>query len=44
MEFLVENGVKTGTINVGNIAKREGSTQIKKSVYVTKRISIQFII
>lgn len=36
MEFLVENGVKTGTINVGNIAKREGSTQIKKSVYVTK--------
>ena len=36
MEFLVENGVKTGTINVGNIAKREGSIQIKKSVYVTQ--------
>ena len=36
MQFLVENNVKTGTVNVGNIAKREGSVQIKKSVYVTQ--------
>lgn len=34
--YLVENGVKLSTINVGNIAKREGATQIKKSVYVTQ--------
>lgn len=34
--YLVENGVNLGTINVGNIAKREGAVQIKKSVYVTE--------
>lgn len=35
IEYLVENGVKLDTINVGNIAKRENSTAIKKSVYLT---------
>lgn len=35
MEYLVENGVNLKHVNVGNIAKREGSVSIKKSVDVT---------
>lgn len=35
MKYLVDNGVELKHINVGNIAKREGSVPIKKSVDVT---------
>ena len=36
MEFLIDNGVELKHVNVGNIAKREGSVSIKKSVDVTE--------
>lgn len=36
MAFLIENGVTIDSVNVGNIAKRDGSFQIKKSVNVTE--------
>lgn len=35
MAFLIAEGLDIKTINVGNIAKREGSVQIKKSVNLT---------
>lgn len=36
MEFLVKHGVPIEVVNIGNVAKREESMQIKKSVHVTK--------
>ncbi len=33
---LIEGGVKIDTINVGNMAKRDDTEQIKKSVSITK--------
>lgn len=35
MKFLVDNNIDIKTVNVGNIAKKEGAVQIKKSVHVT---------
>lgn len=37
MADLVEAGVEIPLVNVGNVAKREGSRQIKKSVNVTEK-------
>lgn len=36
MDYLITNGVDIKNVNVGNIAKRDGSVQIKKSVNVTE--------
>lgn len=35
MTWLIENGVAIDHVNVGNVAKREGSRPIKKSVNLT---------
>lgn len=35
MAYLVDNGIDLKKVNVGNIAKKEGAAQIKKSVHVT---------
>lgn len=34
--YLIENGLDIKSINVGNMAKRDDATQIKRSVSVTK--------
>ncbi len=36
MFFLIESGVKIDNVNIGNIAKRDGSISIKRSVDVTE--------
>lgn len=35
MNEIIKNGVPIKTVNVGNVAKKEGSVQIKKSVNLT---------
>jgi PTS system mannose-specific IIB component len=37
MAYLIHEGLKISGINVGNVAKREGSRQIKKSVNLTEQ-------
>lgn len=37
MAELIRQGVDIGTVNVGNVAKREGSRNIKKSVNLTQK-------
>lgn len=37
MAELIRQGVKIGRVNVGNVAKREGSRNIKKSVNLTEQ-------
>lgn len=36
MNEIIKNGVPIKTVNIGNIAKKEGSVQIKKSVNLTE--------
>ncbi|MEI0558198.1 PTS sugar transporter subunit IIB [Brachyspira intermedia] len=36
MNEIIKNGVPIKTVNVGNVAKKEGSVQIKKSVNLTE--------
>lgn len=36
LEQLIHQGVKIKEVNVGNLSKREGTEQIKKSISVTK--------
>lgn len=36
MKYLIDNGVSIYEFNVGNIAKREGAREIKRSVYLTQ--------
>ncbi|AEM20679.1 PTS system, IIB componen [Brachyspira intermedia PWS/A] len=36
MNEIIKNGVPIKTVNIGNVAKKEGSVQIKKSVNLTE--------
>ncbi len=36
MKEIIKNGVPIKTVNIGNVAKKEGSVQIKKSVNLTE--------
>lgn len=37
MKFLIDQGVEIKKVNVGNLAKREKTTELKRSVYVTEQ-------
>jgi len=37
MKFLIEQNVAIDKVNVGNLAKRENTTELKRSVYVTEQ-------
>lgn len=36
IKYLIENDVQIKAFNIGNIAKRKGAIEIKRSVYMTK--------
>ena len=37
MKHLIDQGVEIRKVNLGNLAKREGTTELKRSVYVTEQ-------
>ena len=34
---MIDQGVEIRKVNLGNLAKREGTTELKRSVYVTEQ-------